>query len=245
MLTREKIFSVVGKLWFENEPKYLEFLTKHLSIEGAKVWLLEHAVFADHFPRWFGNVVARCPHIEARRYMIENMYVEEVEDPTVKEGHYETLIKMGIALGLSREQITSHEPMPVTLMAINYWDNAGKTKPWLEGFAAICGIEISNNPELCAIYNVKSTSTGWAWRSLGLPEEALVHWKSAEAADTGEQGHSEEPIRILIEYARRPEDEDAVLQAISESYRVKRHRIDVIAEAAIRATIESKQKTIG
>ena len=80
---------------------------------------------------------------------------------------------------------------------------------------------------------------------LGLPEEALVHWQSAEAADTGEQGHSEEPIRILIEYARRPEDEDAVLQAIRESYRVKRHRIDVIAEAAIRATIESKQKTIG
>ena len=74
----------------------LEFLTKHLSIEGAKVWLLEHAVFADHFPRWFGNVVARCPHIEARRYMIENMYVEEVEDPTVKEGHYETQSKWGL-----------------------------------------------------------------------------------------------------------------------------------------------------
>src|SRR5688572_11678053 len=167
MLTKEKIFSLVGKLWFEDDPKFFSFMTKHLTIEGAKVFTLEHAVFADHFPRWFANVIARCPHIDARRYMIENMYVEEVEDPTVKEGHYESLIKFGIGLGLNREQIVKHDPMPATIMAINYWDNAGKTKSWLEGFAAVCGLEISNNPEVCEMYKVKSPVLKENWEPLG------------------------------------------------------------------------------
>ena len=235
MLTKEKIFSLVGKLWFEDDPKFFAFMTKHLTIEGAKVFTLEHAVFADHFPRWFANVIARCPHIDARRYMIENMYVEEVEDPTVKEGHYESLIKFGIGLGLTREQIVKHDPMPATIMAINYWDNSGKTKSWLEGFAAICGLEISNNPEVCAMYKVKSPVLKENWEPLGLPEEALTHWKSAAAADTGEESHSEEPIRILIEFAETDQDEERVLNALRESYRVKRYQRDVVSEAAIRA----------
>lgn len=233
MLTKDKIFSLVGKVWFEDNPKFFAFMAKHLSIGGARVFTLEHAVFADHFPRWFANVIARCPHIEARKYMVENMYVEEVEDPTVKEGHYDSLIKFGVALGLTREQIVNHDPMPATLMAINYWDNAGKINSWLEGFAAVCGLEISNNPEVCARYNVKSPVLKECWEPLGLPDEALTHWKSATAADTGEESHSEEPIRILIEFARTDEDEQRVLKALRDSYRVKRFHRDVVAEAAI------------
>jgi pyrroloquinoline quinone (PQQ) biosynthesis protein C len=48
-------------------------------------------------------------------------------------------------LGLTRKQFAEYEPLPATIMAINYWDNVGKTKPWLEAFAAICGIEMSNS----------------------------------------------------------------------------------------------------
>jgi hypothetical protein len=41
-------------------------------------------------------------------------------------------------------------------------------------------------------------SVGKWWKPLRLSPEALVHWKSAEAADPGEEGHSAEPIKILI-----------------------------------------------
>jgi hypothetical protein len=83
MLTKEQMHSIVGELWFANSPKIFEFLTNYMSIEGAKVFALEHSVFANHFPRWFANVVARCPEIEARRYMIENMYVEMSIPPSI------------------------------------------------------------------------------------------------------------------------------------------------------------------
>jgi hypothetical protein len=61
MLTKEQMHSIVGELWFENSPKIFDFLANYMSIEGAKVFTLEHAAFANHFPRWFANVVARCP----------------------------------------------------------------------------------------------------------------------------------------------------------------------------------------
>jgi pyrroloquinoline quinone (PQQ) biosynthesis protein C len=242
MLTKEQMHSIVGELWFENSPKIFDFLANYMSIEGAKVFTLEHAAFANHFPRWFANVVARCPQIDARAYMIENMYVEEVVDPTVKTPHYESLVQFGMALGLTRKDFAEYEPLPATIMAINYWDNVGKTKPWLEAFAAICGIEMSNSAELCARYKVKPPVLVKWWEPLGLPPEALVHWKSAEAADPGEEGHSAEPIKILIKYATTPQDEEAVLRALRETFRVKRFRWDTFLNEAIKATIQSRQK---
>jgi pyrroloquinoline quinone (PQQ) biosynthesis protein C len=245
MLTKEKMFSIVGEIWFENSPKLFDFLRNHMSVEGAKVFTLEHSVFANYFPRWFANVIARCPHIDARAYMIENMYVEEVTDPTVKTPHYESLVQFGIALGLTREDFAKYEPMPATIMAINYWDNVGKTKPWLEAFAAICGIEMSNNAELCARHNVEPPVLAKWWKPLGLPPAALTHWKSAEAADPGEEGHGSEPIKILIKYARTPDEEKGVLQALRESFRVKRFRWDIVLDQAIKASIAEKKLAAG
>jgi pyrroloquinoline quinone (PQQ) biosynthesis protein C len=242
MLTKEKMYSIVGRLWFEDSPKLFEFLKEYMSIEGAKVFTLEHAVFANHFPRWFANVVARCPEIDARAYMIENMYVEEVVDPTVKTPHYESLLQFGLALGLTREDFAEYEPLPATIMAINYWDNVGKTKPWLEAFAAICGIEMSNNAELCARYDVRPPVLASWWEPLGLPPQALIHWKSAAAADPGEEGHSSEPIKILIKYATTAEAEEAVLRALSETFRVKRFRWDTVLSKAIDATVQARRR---
>jgi hypothetical protein len=36
MLTKEKVFSIVGELWFENSPKLFEFFTDYMSIKGLK-----------------------------------------------------------------------------------------------------------------------------------------------------------------------------------------------------------------
>jgi hypothetical protein len=64
LLRKEKMYSIVEELWFENSPQIFEPSDQLLSIEGAKVFTLKHAVFANHFPRWFANVIAvagLCP----------------------------------------------------------------------------------------------------------------------------------------------------------------------------------------
>ena len=235
MLTKEELLDVVGKSWWEGRNLLIEFVKKHLSVEGARIFALEHCAFAAHFPQWFGNIIANCPFIEARRYMIENMYVEEVRDPTIAEGHYESLVKFGLGLGLKREEIIHYQPSISMRMALHYWDNVSRTKPWLEGFAAIGGLEVSNHAELAARYRQIPLVSKKIWQPLGLPDEALTHWQAAEVADPHEGGHGEETLRILIQYARSKEEEARVKSSLGESVSVFRFQYDQIGKAAIEA----------
>jgi pyrroloquinoline quinone (PQQ) biosynthesis protein C len=55
-------------------PTLLEqYNRNHLSREGARVYALEHCVFAANFPRWLANITGNCPHLEVRKYLIENL----------------------------------------------------------------------------------------------------------------------------------------------------------------------------
>ena len=236
MLTREELLDVVGKSWWEGKNLLIEFVQKHLSAAGVRIFALEHCAFAAHFPQWFGNIIANCPYIEARRYMIENMFVEEVRDPTVTDGHYESLVKFGIGLGLKRDDIVNYRPSISMRMALHYWDNISRTKPWLQGFAAVGGLEVSNHAELAARYGQVPLVSKKIWAPLRLPDSALTHWQAAEVADPHEGGHGEETLRILIEYARTKEEEERVKAALGESVAVFRYQYDQIGKAAIEAS---------
>ena len=65
-------------------PTLLEtYNANHMTREGARVYALEHCVFAANFPRWLTHIAGNCPILEVRQYLIENAFVEEVRDPTI------------------------------------------------------------------------------------------------------------------------------------------------------------------
>ena len=101
--------------------------------------------------------------------MIENMYVEEVEDPTIKNGHYESMVDFAVALGYGRDYVRAYQGKVHTQMAIAYWDQASRTKPWLEAFAAVGGLEVVNNREIAERYGgftigARARGRRWACR---------------------------------------------------------------------------------
>jgi len=53
-------------------------------------------------------------------------------------------------------------------MAVHYWDNISRTKPWLEGFAAVGALELTNHGELAARYGQKPLNSRYNWEPLGL-----------------------------------------------------------------------------
>jgi len=236
MLSREQVLETVGNVWWGKGNKLVEFIRHHLTREGAKIFALEHCAFAARFPQWFGNIIGNCPFIEVRRYMIENMFVEEVQDPTIKDGHYESLVKFGIGLGLSREEVVHYEPSITMQMALSYWDHISRTRPWVEALAGIGGLEISNHGEIALRYGERPIVFGDVWAPLKLPPEAMTHWAAAEVADPHEGGHGEETVRIICEYARTPEQERGVLATLKQSLSVFRFQYDQIGLAAIEAS---------
>ena len=118
MITREDVLQAVAESWWEAKPKIIEFVNHHLTKAGARIFTPEHTYFAAHFPLWFGNVIANCPDIGPRSYMISNIYVEEVDDPTIHDTHHGSMVTLTAAHPQQGER-GSFMPLPF----------AG-TRPW-------------------------------------------------------------------------------------------------------------------
>lgn len=230
------VLDLYEEMRYTTPTLYEEYRTKHLTREGARVYALEHCIFAAHFPRWLANITGNCPHLDVRKYLIENMYVEEVHDPTIVIGHYESLVDFAVALGLDRQFVYSYRGAPITQMRITYCDWVSRNLPWLEGFAAIAGDEISRGTEMIKRVGDRARTSRRQWAALKLPDDALTHWDAAEEADTHEGGHGDVPLEILKQYADSEEKQEAVLRTIRDRWNVNRIWWDQIGVWAYEAS---------
>ncbi|HEV8021863.1 MAG TPA: iron-containing redox enzyme family protein [Candidatus Lustribacter sp.] len=234
---KEYIRTLVGETYWASPPALYLFQREYMTREGALLFALEHCQFTDKFPRWFGNIVANCPFIDARAYMIENMFVEEVKDPTIEVGHNESMWVFARALGADEQQIRNYVPLIVTTMALHYFDNVSRTKPWLEAFAAIGVFELLTNAPLAARYGQIPGNSSKPWAKLGLDRSAMSHWSAAEHADHGVgddgPGHGEDALALLARYAVTEEEQERAAEALRESILVHKHQYDEIGRRAI------------
>lgn len=198
-------------------PSYLdEFIRKNLCREGIWVYALEHCVFGANFPRWLANITGSCPVLEVRQYLIENLYVEEVKDPTIISGHHESLVDFAVALGLDRDYVMNYQGAPMTKIRAEYFEHVSKTKPWLVAFAAVCSGEMTRGTKMYRRVGERAKTTRAIWAPLKLKEKDLAHWDAAEEADCGEGGHGDMPYELLKKYATTQEQQDACLAAMRE-----------------------------
>ena len=223
----EAILDVLAIRW--NEPTYLELFNRdHMTREGARVYALEHCVFGANFPRWLANITGNCPHLDARKYLIENMFVEEVEDPTIKANHYESLVDFAVALGLDRDYVLEYQGAPITRTRMAYCDWVSRERPWLEAFAAVASGEMSRGPRMIARVGEKAHLSRRTWDRLSLSDDALAHWDAADEADSHEGGHGDVPFEIIQRYAANEAEQDGVLAAMEEFLGVTRMWSDQI-----------------
>lgn len=225
---RNEILDLLFDLRWRTPSLHEEFCRKHLSRAGARVYALEHCVFAANFPSWLANITGNCPHLDVRQYLIQNMYVEEVHDPTVTSGHYESLVDFAVALGLDRAYVHAYRGAPITKMRIVYCEWVSRTRPWLEAFAAIAGNECARGHEMIKRHGEVARTSRRQWDALKLGDRDLAHWDSAEAADSDVGGHGDAPLDILAKYAHTREKQDACLAAMRDRQHVNRIWFDQI-----------------
>jgi pyrroloquinoline quinone (PQQ) biosynthesis protein C len=150
------------------------------------------------------------------------MFVEEVEDPTIKSNHYESLVDFAVALGLERDYVLDYKGAPITRTRMAYCDWVSRERPWLEAFGAVASGEMSRGPLMIARVGDKAHLSRRTWDSLDLADEALAHWDAADEADSHEGGHGDVPFSILKQYATTEATQDGVLAAMEEFIGVTR-----------------------
>jgi len=231
----DRMVDVVWNTRWKTHTAFETWLLDDMSREGASVFAMEHCVFADQFPRWFGTIIGNCPEMDARQYMIENMYVEEVLDPTIQTGHYESMVDFAVALGHERETVYAYQGRTYTKMALAYWDRASRAWGWLDAFAAVAGLEAARGPAVAAKGNIASLNRS-VWEPLGLDEKALEHWSAGEVADMPEGGHGDMTLKILARHANSEDRQDRVLALLEETMQIRWFHFDQIGRDAYAAT---------
>src|SRR3954465_3484284 len=123
--------------------KWGAYSKDHLAVSGARMLIQQWGVFTRHSRRCWAHVVGNCPQLEIRKFVVkENLYEEEALEG---HSHFELLVRMGIAVGLSRDQIEQAKPLPTTVVALHAWETLTKNRTWHEGLAAKAVLERTND----------------------------------------------------------------------------------------------------
>jgi len=205
--------------------KWGAYSENNLTVQAARVLVQQWGIFTRHSRRCWAYVVGNCPHVEIRKFVVtENLYEEEALEG---HSHFDLMVRMGKALGLSREEVESAKPLPSTTVALHAWETLTKNRTWYEGVAAKAVLEMTNKPE-CGRF---SAIEGERWmRQLNLSRDDVEFWVLHDSVD---QIHGDGSVRLLEKYLQSDPEREAAVQAAEESMMAWRVYLDGIYEASV------------
>ena len=208
--------------------KWCAYSKDRLTVHGARTLVQQWGIFTRHSRRCWAYVVGNCSHLEIRKFVVtENLYEEEALEG---HSHYELLVRMGQAVGLSREEIEHAKPLPTTVVALHAWETLTKNRAWYEGLAAKGVLERTNNPQ-CGNF---SALEGERWmRQLKLSRDDVEFWLLHDSVD---QVHGDGSFRMLEKYLKTDAEREATIRAAEESMMAWRVYFDGMYEAGIERT---------
>jgi pyrroloquinoline-quinone synthase len=227
-----RIEELVVDEYFRDPPRFVATMATAPTPGVAKTFVLEWTKFSRLFPRWVGAVMSNCPEFDVLAYEVENLVSEVVRDPASRTNHYELLIRLGEALGMTREHIEAYRSCPEAERAFAYWWSMAREPDWVLGFAAVNGLEILGDRTLPRRHGL-APNTGLEvdpWARLALPGDALEFFRVSSEAD---QGHGNASVELLARYT--PEGrEEVVLGVLSDTMRYIRAMMDGLWSVAER-----------
>jgi len=205
--------------------KWADYSKDRLAAHGAKILVQQWGVFTRHSRRCWAYVVGNCPYVEVRKFIVkENLYEEEALEG---HSHFELLVRMGQALGLSREEIESAQPLSTTVVALHAWEALTKNRSWYEGAAAKAVLEMGNKPQ-CGHFSARE---GERWmRQLKLTREQVEFWLLHDVVD---QVHGGGTVDLLERFLPGEAERQAALRAAEESLMAWKIYLDGIHDAGV------------
>lgn len=227
----EALDRIVAKYHLSSE--WVSYSKDRLTSEGARVLIQQWGVFNRHSRRCWAYVVGNCPHVEIRKWIVrENLYEEEAIEG---QSHFELLLRLGKAVGLSADDIERARPLPSTIMSLNAWEALTKNRSWYEGLAAKVMLERTNKPE-CGNFSALETQQ-WM-RHLHLSEHEVEFWSLHDSVD---QIHSDGTLVLLEKYLPGERETVAALQVAEESMIAWKFYLDGICKAGLeKEAVKSK-----
>jgi pyrroloquinoline quinone (PQQ) biosynthesis protein C len=203
-------------------PFYERLIAEEVPLEGVREWVKQWYVDARMFPSVIAQITATCGyHYDARQFMGANLAEELGEFDPARE-HPVTVRNLGLALGVSEEEMEFTEPYPETLLYVEYRQHLVRDYHWLEALAAgSFAIELTIPGRFRKIAIALRNQ-------FGLDDEALEVFGIHAGDDRlglnygGDDKHAEEATNLIRKYATTAEMQQRVRLAVWRSIQARR-----------------------
>jgi pyrroloquinoline-quinone synthase len=198
-----------------------DWAERRLSRTQMGFWAMQHWYYIDRIPQQFGIMYARCPDVDTRLFILENLNGEEAPGGR----HPDLLLRFAEACGYPRAEVERADRDGRILPA------ARGIRAWIEELVQsrhiaeqAAGIMVALEGQLPTMYGKYIEHC----RDLGFAEEALrfftVHIE-------GDAEHAEVGFRLCERYATTPELEDLAVGACRASAQMRVHYLDAVSRA--------------
>ena len=173
-----------GKGYHIYHPFHVIMYEGKLTKEQLQSWVLNRFYYQIGIPLKDAAILSNCPDVEVRKQWIVRITDHDGVDGA--EGGIEAWIKLGEAVGLTREDITSLKHVsPGVRFAVDAYINFAKQRPWQE---SVC----SSLTELFAPHIHQQRISSWPEVYPWINESGLSYFKKrlTEARRDVEQGLS-------------------------------------------------------
>lgn len=163
-------------------PFHVMMYEGKLTREQLQCWVANRFYYQIAIPMKDAAILSNCPDKEVRKQWIVRITDHDGVDDQI--GGIEAWIKLGEAVGLTREQVTSLEMVaPGVRFAVDAYINFAKQRPWQE---SVC----SSLTELFAPHIHQQRISSWPGMYPWVKEEGLMYFKKrlTEARRDVEQG---------------------------------------------------------
>jgi len=173
-----------GRGYHIYHPFHVMMYEGKLTKEQLQSWVLNRFYYQIGIPQKDAAILSNCPDVEVRKQWIVRITDHDGVDDAV--GGIEAWIKLGEAVGLTREDVTSLKHVsPGVRFAVDAYINFAKQRPWQE---SVC----SSLTELFAPHIHQQRISSWPEVSPWINESGLSYFKKrlTEARRDVEQGLS-------------------------------------------------------
>lgn len=183
-------------------------------------WVANRLVYQRAIPRKDAAILSNCPDPAVRREWIQRIIDHDGTAPGT--GGIETWIRLGVALGVPREEMEDERHvLPAVRLICESYVTFCKTKPWQEGVAA-------SLTELFAPRIHRERIEAFPRHYPWIPPEALEYFQSRLVQAPRDVSHG---LRIVKDWATTPERQRKVFEALAFKLEMLWAMIDTIHNA--------------
>lgn len=178
-----------GKGYHIHHPFNVMMYEGKLTREQLQCWVANRFYYQIGIPQKDAAILSNCPDREVRRSWI--LRITDHDGSSGAEGGIEAWIKLGEAVGLTREDVTSLKLVsPGVKFAVDAYINFARQRPWQE---SVC----SSLTELFAPHIHQQRISSWPETYPWIKEEGLIYFKKrlTEARRDVEQG-----LAVTLDY---------------------------------------------